>query len=89
MSKEKLVFKKICEMQIELKTAYCYLCGKPIKKKDKYNIDHVIPSSRGGVDAPSNWRVVHYSCNEEKGALTYEEYKQWLELESKRHGRIK
>jgi 5-methylcytosine-specific restriction endonuclease McrA len=82
-------FKKICEQQIQLKLAYCYLCGKPILKIQDYNIDHKTPSSRGGADAPSNWMPVHRSCNIEKGALTIDEYRQFIYLKAKRDGRIK
>ena len=89
MGVSKKEFKKICELQIETEFAYCYLCGKPIKKIKDYNIDHVHPKSRGGMDAPCNWRPVHKTCNQIKGSLTFEEYKLWLELEAKRHGHIK
>lgn len=82
-------FKKICEMQIKMKVAYCYLCGGPITKVRDYNIEHLHPTSRGGRNDVSNWRIAHKSCNAEKGALTFEEYKLWLELEAKRHGHIK
>lgn len=79
-------FKKICEMQIETKTAYCCLCGKLIHKKDEYNIEHLHPRSRGGKDSVENWRVAHKTCNSKKGALTFEEWKLWLSLEKKRNG---
>lgn len=82
-------FKKICEMQIKMKVAYCFLCGKPIYKVKEYNIEHAMPTSRGGRNDVSNWRIAHKKCNAEKGALTFEEYKLWLELEAKRHGHVK
>lgn len=82
-------FKKICEMQIKLKIAYCFLCGKPISKPEDYNVEHLCPTSRGGRNDASNWRMAHKKCNAEKGALTFAEYKLWLELEAKRHGHIK
>lgn len=82
-------FKKICEMQIKMHVAYCCLCGKPIYKAEDYNIEHLHPTSRGGRNDASNWRMAHKKCNEKKGALTFEEYKLWLELERKRHGHLK
>lgn len=82
-------FKKICEMQIETQTAYCCLCGKLIKKKDEYNIEHLQPVSRGGVNDVSNWRISHKVCNSKKGALTFDEWKLWCVLEAKRNGLIK
>ena len=82
-------FKKICEMQIQMKIAYCYLCGKPIEKVKDDNIDHVHPRSRGGRDDSTNWKPVHRSCNVDKGSLTFEEYKLFLELKAKRDGHVK
>ena len=82
-------FKKICEMQIETQTAYCCLCGRLIKKKDEYNIEHLQPVCRGGVNDVSNWRISHKVCNSRKGALTFDEWKSRCVLEAKRNGHIK
>lgn len=82
-------FKKICEMQIKMEVAYCCLCGKPIYKVKDYNLEHLTPVSRGGRNDSSNWRMAHKKCNSQKGALTLEEYKLWLQLEAKRHGHQK
>lgn len=89
MYKTKEEFKKLCEFQIKAEIAYCYLCGKPIISIKDYNIDHVYPLSRGGKDIPSNWAMAHKKCNEEKGALLLDEFKQYLYLKAKRDGRIK
>lgn len=85
----KAQFKKLCEMQIKMQTAYCYLCGKPIYKVKDYNIDHVLPRSRNGADSVDNWAIVHKKCNSDKGALTPEEYKLYLQLRAKRNGNCK
>lgn len=82
-------FKKICEMHIKMQVAYCCLCGKPIKKINDYNIEHLMPVSRGGSNDYTNWRIAHKKCNSKKGSLTYEEYRQWLVLEAKRNGHTK
>ena len=75
MDISKAEFKKICEMQIKMKVAYCYICGKPIHKIQDYNIDHVFPRSRLGPDSVENWAMVHKNpCNSHKGALSSEEY---------------
>lgn len=89
MDVSKKQFKKICEMQIKTETAYCCLCGRPIYRVKDYNIEHLCPTSRGGENNISNWRIAHKTCNSKKGALTFEEYKLWLELERKRHGHLK
>lgn len=82
-------FKKICEIHIKTQTAYCCLCGKLIKKVNDYNIEHLQPLSRQGANNSSNWRIAHKKCNSQKGALTFQEYQQWLALEAKRNGKIR
>ena len=80
-------FKKICEMQIKMKVAYCYICGKPIHKIQDYNIDHIFPRSRLGLDTVENWAMVHKNpCNSHKGALNYEEYYLFNALDRVRKG---
>lgn len=86
MDLSKQQFKRYCEMQIKMETAYCCLCGKPIYKTKEYNIEHLQPVSRGGKNNLGNWGICHKKCNSEKGALTLEEYRLWKELERKRHG---
>jgi 5-methylcytosine-specific restriction endonuclease McrA len=86
MEMSKREFKKLYENHVRLEIAYCCLCGKLIKKKDKYNIEHIQPRSRGGKDSIENWGVAHAACNSKKGALTLEEWRQWLALEKKRNG---
>jgi hypothetical protein len=52
----------------------CYLCGKRVKRTaartdpNGATIDHIVPLSRGGVDAPSNVATAHWRCNREKRA---------------------
>jgi 5-methylcytosine-specific restriction endonuclease McrA len=47
----------------------CHLCGKKIPKAVKWpdsrspSIDHLIPISLGGADAPWNVRAAHVGCN--------------------------
>lgn len=43
----------------------CWWCGNPV---DKYHVDHRIPLSRGGSNAPDNLCISCHSCNESKGA---------------------
>jgi 5-methylcytosine-specific restriction endonuclease McrA len=33
-------------------------------------IDHVVPLSQGGADAPWNVKTAHFMCNSEKGDRT-------------------
>lgn len=89
MDLSKKQFKELCELQIQMHTAYCYLCGRPIYKIKDYNIDHIQPRSRQGADSVDNWACVHKTCNSDKGALTAEEYRLYLQLKAKRNGHTK
>jgi 5-methylcytosine-specific restriction endonuclease McrA len=40
----------------------CAICGRPAE-----HLDHVIPISRGGTDAPSNLQPLCARCNLAKG----------------------
>jgi hypothetical protein len=44
-------------------------------------IDHLMPRSRGGSDELRNLVLACTSCNSRKGAKTYEEYMNWLDLQ--------
>jgi 5-methylcytosine-specific restriction endonuclease McrA len=52
--------------------AGCYICGQPIdyslKSPDpmSFEVDHVVPLARGGVDDLSNKRAAHRRCNSKK-----------------------
>ncbi len=80
-------FKNLYRMSIKIETVYCCLCGKPILKEKELSLEHKLPRSRGGADELGNWGISHKACNQQKGALTLEEYRQWLALEQKRNGR--
>lgn len=47
----------------------CHLCGRKVKRTNDYTrplsptVDHLIPLSRGGLDAPSNLACAHRLCN--------------------------
>lgn len=45
--------------------AVCGECGKRLG--DRYELDHIIPISKGGSGDPSNLRWVHPKCNRAKG----------------------
>ncbi len=53
---------------------YCYLCGKPIKRKD-LELDHVRPLSRGGEHSRANVKATHRRCNRSKGNKLVSELK--------------
>lgn len=51
----------------------CWLCGRPVDlslrvtNKKHATADHVVPVSRGGVNALSNLRLAHSDCNNRRG----------------------
>lgn len=89
MEASKKQWKALYREQIKIGMCYCYLCGKLIEKEKDFNLDHVVPLSRGGLNAPSNWRATHKTCNADKGALTYEEWILYQELLRKKYGHVK
>ncbi len=44
----------------------CQYCNKPIERADM-TIDHIIPTSKGGLDIIENLALACNSCNQEKG----------------------
>lgn len=79
-------WKDLYREQIKIGQCYCYLCGKKIKSEEEFSIDHSTPLCRMGENSSNNWRPSHKSCNNLKGALTYEEYREWIRLENIRNG---
>lgn len=49
-------------------------------KSDEITKDHLVPTSRGGSRDKSNIVLACKRCNNEKGALTPEEYAEWKRL---------
>lgn len=46
----------------------CAICLKSFHLYDRMTFDHVIPLAKGGTNH-DNLQIVHYHCNQEKGAL--------------------
>lgn len=64
----------------------CGYCGRPLARHQRgqpwtgtriniATIDHIIPISNGGTDAPNNLMLACLSCNTEKGKRTLDEYR--------------
>lgn len=53
---------------------HCWLCKNPVEQNlpqgDPWqaSLDHVIPRKEGGTNAPSNLRLCHHRCNNERDA---------------------
>jgi len=51
--------------------------------------DHKTPVSRGGIDLPANFVLSCLGCNHGKGALSFEEFRNFSALLAARAGYIK
>lgn len=59
---------------------HCYLTGLPINiKKDDYQLDHILPVSKGGTNELSNMAIATIEANQMKGGLTNEELFYWCQ----------
>lgn len=52
-------------LQYKSQKGLCWWCGKPVPQ-DKYEVDHIIPVSRGGSNSSRNIVVAHVRCNRSK-----------------------
>ena len=80
------VLKKIGENPL------CYLTGKKIdlNKPETYNLDHIIPTSRGGTNDLNNLNICIKEANVAKGDLSLEElYKLCEDILSWRNKNLK
>lgn len=58
----------------------CYLTGIDIDMtKDDYQLDHILPTSRGGTNELSNLGIICPEVNQMKGPLTTEELFYWCQ----------
>ncbi len=58
---------------MNVKCIYCNFIGEI----SSFELDHIIPLSRGGSDFPQNKRLICSGCNREKAEKTHEEYVLW------------
>ena len=54
-----------------------FIRGKNNLFENDYNLDHIIPSSRGGDNSLNNLGITHKIVNYMKGSLTPEELIKW------------
>lgn len=58
----------------------CYLTGTPINiLTDDYQLDHIVPVSKGGTNELSNMAITCVEVNQMKGGLTNEELFSWCQ----------
>jgi 5-methylcytosine-specific restriction endonuclease McrA len=51
---------------LELDDGVCGICGEDVDPFD-FQVDHVVPLSRGGENSYANTQVAHALCNQRKG----------------------
>lgn len=54
----------------------CIYCGW-VGLLHHFEVDHIIPLSRGGSNLPQNLRWICSGCNRQKSQMTHEEYIYW------------
>lgn len=58
----------------------CYLTGTPINiLEDDYQLDHILPVSKGGTNELTNMAIACVAANQMKGGLTNEELFYWCQ----------
>ncbi len=58
--------KNIAARLFDLQRGKCACCHKPLG--DQYELDHIVPIARGGLNEDSNMQLLRMSCNREKSA---------------------
>ena len=68
----------------------CYLTGEPIDydAPNTYELDHIIPRSRGGSNKIDNLGIATREANRAKGDLSIDEFVDLCEKVARYHGRI-
>jgi 5-methylcytosine-specific restriction endonuclease McrA len=47
----------------------CPMCKRPMYLRQKLELDHIIPRSKGGKTTKQNTRLTHKSCNQHAGRV--------------------
>lgn len=80
MCRRKYTKKEVALMNnIRKSNERCYYCGCVVKES-KRTIDHKTPFARGGLTQENNLVMSCSNCNNEKGFLTEEEYREYKEI---------
>jgi len=58
------------QIVFERDEAICQLCLEPIEPGEKWELDHIVPLSKGGSHTEANTQIAHLECNRVKGKDT-------------------
>jgi len=61
----------------KMTNGHCSYCGRKFQEDEQWEMDHVVPRSRGGA-WKGNLTPACRRCNQRKGAYTPEEFRAWL-----------
>jgi HNH endonuclease/Helix-turn-helix len=61
--------KSIRAAVLERDGLHCAKCGKPRTNPLEFDVDHIIPLSRGGADTAENCQVLCVACHRRKGCM--------------------
>lgn len=67
----------ILQQLIERDGSSCRYCGIHCESEDNLTIEHLIPKSRGGSNHLKNLAITCKACNNHKGSLDDDEYRQF------------
>lgn len=69
------------KMAAELATKHgwvCWYCSSPLKPSGQWELDHIVPKSRGGKAVLSNLALACIHCNRAKLNFDLKTFAQWL-----------
>lgn len=89
MKPERREFKRKWLAQIKGRSLFCVICGELIQKASELTVEHEPPKSRQKDLGKSLIYPSHKKCNNDKGALTLDEYKEYIRLNNIRVGKSK
>lgn len=46
----------------------CGICRHPVERNERWDVDHVVPLSKGGAHSYANVQLAHSTCNKRKSA---------------------
>lgn len=66
------VFVEVVDARVvfERDKGQCGICGEPVDPMSRWEVDHIVPISKGGAHAYANVQLAHRQCNRAKGAKT-------------------
>lgn len=59
--------------------AQCRYC-KNTEDKIEFNVDHIIPHSKGGLSSIENYQYICKNCNRAKGDLSHDEFVAYIQM---------